>query len=1170
MAEGSPDVPAPSPETHDEGAESHASSRRLLNATAIMASGTLVSRVLGFVRALLLVFVLGSSTAQADAFNTATLVPNTLYMILAGGALNTVLVPQIIRHTKHDDDGGIAFINRIVTAFLVLLATATVIATLLTPQVLTQYTSDAWRQPAMADNWHSLVLLGFLTMPQIFFYGVFFLLGQVLNAHDRFGPMMWAPIVNNVVGVAVLGGYAVMWGTNLGHPLTDTQVLVLGVGSTLGIVAQTAALLPALRAIGFRYRPRWDLKGQGLGETFHLSKWMLGYVVLTTIVQALVVNLASGATAVDASGNAVDGAGVTTYNTAYLVWILPHSLLTVSLATAMLPSASRLASAGDLPGVAAETSRTLRLALTFLVPASLGFLVLGLPFSRITLSHGAGEQGWMFVGWTIMAFAVGLIPYTIQYLYLRGYYALDNTRVPFFLQLLISIVNIVLALALAWSFQDPTTLAPRLALAYSGSYIVGAVATHYALRRRLPGLSGRSLLSHVTRVTVATLPGAVIAVGITWATLASDSLIVVLIGFVASVVVILGGFFFVAKRLGIREATQLMALVRRRQAAEEAGQVPVDPVELAAEGAIPPTSWPAADEGPLLEYPDPDRPAAPAASTPPDGRTTPGQILDGRYQLIERLHQRGDTLLWLGYDLTLSRSVLIHLLHPDEPRTLDLLDQARQAAPAVDARFLRVWDAVLVEDELHGSYIVCEYVPARTLQLALQDGAFTDIESAWIIRELAAALSTVHARGLHHRQLSPNNVVITEKGDLKIVGFLLENAFRSTVSDARDGESVDVIALGRLLYALTTGFWAGSERYGLAAAPTDLHGRPLQPRQISTHMSVELSTVVDRILSRTPRDGASRLTTTQAITEALDVLLQGQSAAPLLAERVDLGSGGVPRIWTEPATPSDPGGEETTGWVEEPGTSTSLRVNADADPVLPRGHASAPELEPVEESTQSFVATSPDEPTPIPPPTTAPRSSADPSRRWTLGLFVVFLVALGVGLSMVFVDAFQRRTTPVTEVSYSIVAVDDFDPSDDGGDATENPKKAKLAVDGDLATAWTTENYGKSADFNGRKPGAGLLVDLGQPEEVRRVSLVLGDGLTSGEIRVPRETTVTEAPYTSVDDWQRVATFGPASGEVTVQLTEPVTTRFVLVYLTSMPKSGPNYVGSIHEIQVGG
>ncbi len=314
----------------DEGRETPATSgRRLLNATAIMASGTMVSRILGFGRAMLLAFALGNGARQAEMFGLATLIPNTLYMLFAGGALNTVLVPQIVRAIKNDSDGGQTYINRIITAFLAALAVITALMALAVPWLLTLWTDQRWQT---LPHWESLVFITYLTMPQLFFYGAFFLVGQVLNARDSFGPMMWAPIANNLVQIGVLGLYVVIWGQGVdtSAPFTTDQALLLGGGSTVGIVVQTLILIPFYRRTGFHYRPRWDLKGTGLGHTFHLAKWMMGYVALTLIAQVVVTRLATSAVV---GGS---GAGSTAYNQAYLVWVLPHSLLTVSLATAML------------------------------------------------------------------------------------------------------------------------------------------------------------------------------------------------------------------------------------------------------------------------------------------------------------------------------------------------------------------------------------------------------------------------------------------------------------------------------------------------------------------------------------------------------------------------------------------------------------------------------------------------------------------------------------------------------------------------------------------------------------------------------------------------------------------------------------------------------------------
>ena len=1170
-----------------------ASTRRLVGETAKMASGTMVSRILGFVKAALLVAVLGAANPQAETFTYATLVPNTLYMLFAGGALNTVLVPQIVRHIKTDADGGEAFVNRIVTAFGIVLLGVTLIATVLTPQVMSLWTSSTWRTDALAPHWSMLVLMAYLTMPQLFFFGAFFLVGQVLNANDRFAPMMWAPIVNNIVGIAVLGAYVLTWGVNAAHgePFTTEQVVMLGVGSTLGIVAQTLALVPAARQIGFRYRPRWDLKGTGLGATFHLAKWMLGYVMLTTIAQVVVSKLASDATVAVQNS---PGAGMTAYQNALLIWILPHSLLTVSLATAMLPSASRLAAANDMAGVAAETNRTMRLATTFIVPAAVGFAVLGFPFVQLFFGFGRGGDSWQFIALTLLGFAGGLVPYTIQYVYLRGFYALEDTRTPFVLQCLISGSNIVLAWLFVAVDPTPMTIAPRLALAYSVAYLIGAFATYLALRKRLPLLSGRDLLVHLGRVALAVAPGAALAWVI--ASFTQGSRLVVALGFVAAAVVALVGFFGVAKRLGIAEASQVMAVASRRGrgagdgaggtgTGEPRGTRPVGLVAEAGAGVGVGLGASEATERPLLAYPDPRDGHTPATGIPdglePVSHVAAGDVLGERYRLGEVLYRRGGTLTWLGFDLTLSRPVLVHVLSPGEPRALQILDQARLAAPAVDSRFLRVWDAVLVEDDAaHGSYIVCEYAPGQSLELALRRGPLTDLEAAWVVRELADGLAAMHALGLYHRQLNPDTVVITASGNVKIVGFLIEAALHPEPDDASPGEAQDVRALADLLYASLLGRWPRGARYGLPAAPADRQGRPLLPGQVSPRVPRTLDDIVDRIVSPVPRGRASRLTTAHDVALALGAALGGADGSRDLEQRLRFPITPVTvssrRAVAEAAAAVAP---LTTAPLTTAALTTPMAATRRAEPLAPLDDtATGDATQPFADFFADADGDTPDpEPfTPIPPPVvTDTRSDAaggvrPPNRRWW---------AIGAGiLAVVIVAALSSQwlnpagggpaPTPTPGAAWAIVGVRDFDPRNDGGDARENPDQAGLAVDSNPATGWTTEFYGRSADFNGRKPGVGLILDLGETRRVGWVTVDFGEGAVTADIRVPQDATASTPPMTSRASWRVVQALPTTGGRSVTQLSTPVETRFVMIYVTRMAQRNGQYQASVHEVSV--
>ncbi|NHB84855.1 murein biosynthesis integral membrane protein MurJ [Tessaracoccus sp. HDW20] len=448
------------------------------------------------------------------------------------------------------------------TAFMLIVAGVTVLVTIAAPVVASIYSSSAWRVPELAEQYSSLVMLTYLTLPQIFFYGAFFLIGQVLNARDKFGPMMWAPIANNVVSIILLVTYLMIWGTgqDTSQAFTTAQMLLLGLGSTLGIAVQTAVLIPFMRQAGFRFRARFDIIGTGLGKTFKLAVWTLGFVAVNQVALIVVQRLATSATATGA------GAGLLTYNNAHLLWILPHSLITVSLATAMLPNASRLAAAGDLTAVTEEFTKTVRLALLVIVPATVVFIALAGPISGILFGHGAHPEDARLIAWTLMAFAVGLIPFTIQFVCLRTYYALEDTRTPFLLQILIAGVNIVAAIVLVRLTTSTAWVAPALALAYSLAYLVGVLASWQVLRRRLPGMDGTNLLLHVVRLLLGSLLGGVAAYYLAgWLTSVIPSrLLANLAACLAGGLLVLGGYLLLGRLLKVRELANLRDLVQSR------------------------------------------------------------------------------------------------------------------------------------------------------------------------------------------------------------------------------------------------------------------------------------------------------------------------------------------------------------------------------------------------------------------------------------------------------------------------------------------------------------------------------------------------------------------------------------------------------------------------------
>jgi putative peptidoglycan lipid II flippase len=471
----------------------------ILASSAVMAAGTTVSRLSGYVRSALLVAALGNGL-HGELFNIANTVPNMLYILLAGGIFNAVLVPQLVRSQKNDPDGGEAYTNRVVTAAAVFLGTVTVVLVVAAPWVMQVFLSDAYDTAELAEQRQSVVDFARFCLPQVFFYGMFVLVGQILNARGRFGPMMWAPIANNLIAVGVLATYLLVFGpareAELVGAFSPGQEALLGLGSTLGIVAQLLVLLPVLRRAGVTLRPRFDLRGTGLGHTLRLGVWTVLFVIVNQVAYTVVVNLASSGPA-QAPGS--EATGYTVYSFAFLIVMVPHSIITVSLATAVLPQLSRSAADGDLPALARTLVSTLRSALVVIVPFALLLPLVARDAAHVIWGYGAGSDSYGNFAPTLALFGIGLVFFTVHYLMLRGFYALELTRTVFLVQCVIAATNIAVALLLVREATAEQT-SPALVLAYAASYVVGAGVSSAVLARHLGGLGFRALVGFVLRL----------------------------------------------------------------------------------------------------------------------------------------------------------------------------------------------------------------------------------------------------------------------------------------------------------------------------------------------------------------------------------------------------------------------------------------------------------------------------------------------------------------------------------------------------------------------------------------------------------------------------------------------------------------------------------------------
>jgi len=459
------------------------------SASAVMAVGTLFSRLSGFVRAALLAAAIGSA-GRADVFNVANTIPNMLYILLAGGVFNAVLVPQLVRAIKQDPDGGEAYSQRIVTLATLFLGIVTAALVLAAPWLVRLYFHDPGAQTASA------IAFARYCLPQVFFYGMFVLVGQVLNARGSFGPMMWAPIANNIVSVGVLVAYIVHFGTSGVGTYSHAEELLLGLGSTAGIAVQFLILLPFLHAAGVRFRPRFDFRNAGLGHTLGLGVWTVLFVVVNQIAYTVVTRLAN-------SGSSRDGTGFTIYSNSFLLTQVPHSIITVSLATAILPTLSARVVALDPRGFAYGVARTLRSSIAIVLPFAALLPVLSTDLGHVLFGFGASSGLYESYGPTIAMFAPGLFFFTLQYVLLRGFYALERNKTVFWMQCLVGVVNIVAAVLLVKQVS-PEHTAPALAAAYGLAYLVGSVNAYTRLNRRIGPLRTDLLVRFLIRMLLAT------------------------------------------------------------------------------------------------------------------------------------------------------------------------------------------------------------------------------------------------------------------------------------------------------------------------------------------------------------------------------------------------------------------------------------------------------------------------------------------------------------------------------------------------------------------------------------------------------------------------------------------------------------------------------------------
>ncbi|SCG60416.1 murein biosynthesis integral membrane protein MurJ [Micromonospora coxensis] len=523
--------------------------------SAVMAVGSLVSRGTGFIRNLMIGAALGSLVG--DAFTTALFLPNQVYEFLLGGVLTSVLIPVLVRRRKTDPDRGEAYAQRLLTLAVLALAVTVVIALLLASTLTAIYAGGK------DENYTGLVTnLSYLMLPMLFFTGVSALIAAVLNTRGHFAAPMWAPILNNLVVIGVFGLYIVVYGAKALRPeqMGWGRILLVGGGTLLGVAVQTAGLLPALRKVGFRWKWRFDFRELGLRELARLGAWMFCYVAVNQLGLFVVVNLLTRA-----AGE--NSAGLLIYNNVFLLLMMAHGIIAVSIITALMPRMSGAAADGRFHDLTADLSRGTRMVTAVLAPIAVCYAVLAAPISVVVFRYGAftGDNA-VATSTVLLVAAVGLVPFAISQLFTFAFYALPDTRTPALVNIPVVALRVALQIGLYLVFST-TFAAAGMMLGNAISYLAAAVISAMLLRPRVGRIGLGGIMRTMGKVLVAALGAALVGLLVV-ALLPGDredlGWLAAAVQLVVGGAVIGGTYLGLAMVLRIGEITEVVGMVRRR------------------------------------------------------------------------------------------------------------------------------------------------------------------------------------------------------------------------------------------------------------------------------------------------------------------------------------------------------------------------------------------------------------------------------------------------------------------------------------------------------------------------------------------------------------------------------------------------------------------------------
>ena len=1066
----------------------------LVSRSWAMAFATLVSRITGFARIVLLAAILGA--ALSSAFSVANQLPNLVAALVLEATFTAIFVPVLARAEQGDPDGGVAFVRRLVTLTTTLLLLATALSVLAAPLLVRLMLG---RNPQV--NEPLTTAFAYLLLPQVLAYGLTSVFMAILNTRNVFGPPAWAPVVNNVVALATLCVYLAVPGELSIDPVRmgNTKLLVLGVGTTLGVFAQTAVLLMALRREHISLRPLWGID-ERLKRFGAMAAAMVLYVLISQL--GLVVGNQIASTAA-ASGPAI-------YNYTWLVLMLPFGIIGVTVLTVVMPRLSRNAAADDTGAVLADLSLATRLTLVTLIPI-VAFMTVGGPAIGTALfAYGHfGQVDAGYLGAAIALSAFTLIPYGLVLLQLRVFYAREQPWTPIVIILVITAVKIGGSLLVPHLTGDAQLVAGLLGLANGVGFLAGAIVGYVLLRRTLLPAGGHLVGVREARNVLVTVAASLLAglvahladrlLGLRELTAhggAAGSLLrLLLLG-----AIMLPIMTAVMVRGQVPEARAALAAVtgvigRRRRPAvpsrcpvtypehrnsplpggpvvPQAVQEPIrrrPPERVASvriakgpevtdrpmESAAPSSASGAELPRPVADDFQPDIPAQVAEATrgpipfdaprergpePPasqdDAHLVPGaRIAGGRYRLLVFHGGPPPLQFWQALDTALDRQVALTFVDPDGALPPDVLQE-------ILARTLRLSriekpGIARVLDVVHtgsGGLVVAEWIRGGSLQ-EVADTAPSPVGAVRAMQSLAGAADAAHRAGVALSIDHPSRVRVSIEGDVVL-------AYPATMPDANPQD--DIRGIGAALYALLVNRWPLAEsgvRSGLAAAERDSSGLPVEPTVVDRDIPFQISAVAARSIQE---NGGIRSAST-----LLNLLQQ----ATAVADRTEV-LGPIDDT-PLPAATRRPGIRDYGVFGRR---RRSLLIGVGAGAVI----------------------------------------------------IVVALVVLASVVSKVFGNVggglnkdelgLNTTTSSAPAASGSMVKPTQATVFSPEGEA-DNPGTAGNAIDGDPSTAWQTDIYHDTVPFPGFKSGVGLLLQLPSPTVVGTVTMDTVSTGTKVEIR---------------------------------------------------------------------